>query len=371
MQEQAIVAPFVAVDDSGEMKKEGPPAMVKVVGGKYAGESCFVREQLSKMVRIELVDSGKITKVRPENLESFEATRDQGKPMAAAAAAAVAAAAAAPATHASQIIETDLEVLESTTSATTTTTSSFNAVSSTPSAQRRFANARRTTTTPASPEEKRSAPGALAAVTPSGKGITTSKSSTMPGFKTRNANLSGRRRAHRDGLRVAEQRSGKDLKKIINSRNSVSARTKANSEAMYRGSASVPDSLIAYTEQIHKVTNRITPAEEIELGTETQEAIRLQNVYSDLEEQLHREPSDAEWCAAAGKINTEALKAALEDGMQAKNRLVEANLRLVQGVVNLYIRNGLGSQYNAGDLMQEGTMVSFTVVLCFAGSPSY
>ena len=48
--------------------------------------------------------------------------------------------------------------------------------------------------------------------------------------------------------------------------------------------------------------------------------------------------------------------------MEAKNRLVESNLRMVQGVVNTYIRNGLGSQYNAGDLMQEGTMVSFRFV---------
>jgi len=37
---------------------------------------------------------------------------------------------------------------------------------------------------------------------------------------------------------------------------------------------------------------------------------------------------------------------------------VTSNLRLVQSVVNLYIRNGLGSQYNAGDLMQEGVTVS-------------
>ena len=28
----------------------------------------------------------------------------------------------------------------------------------------------------------------------------------------------------------------------------------------------------------------------------------------------------------------------------------------MQRVVNVYIRNGLASQYNAGDLMQEGTM---------------
>ena len=57
-------------------------------------------------------------------------------------------------------------------------------------------------------------------------------------------------------------------------------------------------------------------------------------------------------------MNIEALELALEDGMEAKNRLVTSNLRLVQGVVNLYIRNGLGSQYNAGDLMQEGVAVS-------------
>jgi len=73
---------------------------------------------------------------------------------------------------------------------------------------------------------------------------------------------------------------------------------------------------------------------------------------------LSRKPTDNEWCAAAGKINMEALEAAVEDGMEAKNILITSNLRMVQGVVNLYIRNGLGSQYNAGDLMQEGITVS-------------
>lgn len=71
-----------------------------------------------------------------------------------------------------------------------------------------------------------------------------------------------------------------------------------------------------------------------------------------------REPSDDEWCAAAGKINIQALQDAIQDGINAKNLLVTSNLRMVQGVVNLYLRNGLGSQYNAGDLMQEGTVVS-------------
>lgn len=102
--------------------------------------------------------------------------------------------------------------------------------------------------------------------------------------------------------------------------------------------------------------DRITPKEEIELGTRTQEAIRLQKIYDGLITEYGREPSDDEWCAAAGKINMEALQDAIQDGLNAKNQLVISNLRMVQGVVNLYIRNGLGSQYNAGDLMQEGTV---------------
>jgi DNA-directed RNA polymerase sigma subunit (sigma70/sigma32) len=103
--------------------------------------------------------------------------------------------------------------------------------------------------------------------------------------------------------------------------------------------------------------DRITPTEEKELGAKTQEAIRILNLKQQLEEKLLREPTDDEWCAEAGKINMEAIRQALDEGLEAKNRLVTANLRMVQGVVNIYIRNGLGGQYNAGDMMQEGIMV--------------
>jgi DNA-directed RNA polymerase specialized sigma subunit len=95
----------------------------------------------------------------------------------------------------------------------------------------------------------------------------------------------------------------------------------------------------------------------LELGQLTQEAIQLQSLYDSLEARLEREPSDEEWCAAAGKINMEAIRQAIEAGTEAKNKLVTSNLRLVQGVVNVYIRNGLSGQYNAGDMMQEGIMV--------------
>eukprot|EP00979_Chaetoceros_neogracilis_P018953 scaffold11521_cov277-Chaetoceros_neogracile.AAC.3 len=180
------------------------------------------------------------------------------------------------------------------------------------------------------------------------------RTATMPGF--RNKKTSQRHQSFRDGLEIAKRSNthmaGK-IHSVLHSEKEQKKRRKENSEAMYRGSASVPDSLIAFTREIH-MESRITPKEEVELGTMTQEAIGIEKIHHELELKLNRKPTDNEWCAAAGKINMEALQTAVEDGMEAKDRLVTSNLRMVQGVVNLYIRNGLGSQYNAGDLMQEG-----------------
>ena len=274
---------------------------------------------------------------------------------------------------AEQILEHTQKDKNSNEDASSVVDRSLRPVSSTPAQQRQSANARRSSKV-AAPERKSTlASGRRKPAAPQRKGRKSltaargkSKSSTMPGFLERNANLSGRRRAHRDGVRIAEEKSGKDLEKIVNTQSSSSARRRANSMAMYKGSASVPDSLVAYTKEIHDATQRITPAEEKELGAKTQEAIRLQNTYSSLEEDLGREPTDEEWCAASDGVGSvEELRATIDQGMEAKNRLVESNLRMVQGVVNTYIRNGLGSQYNAGDLMQEGTMVSFRDVYLF------
>lgn len=74
---------------------------------------------------------------------------------------------------------------------------------------------------------------------------------------------------------------------------------------------------------------------------------------------MGRDPTDDEWCKASGKIDINEIELIIDEGTAAKDLLVTSNLRLVQGVVNLYIRNGLGTEYNAGDLMQEGTMVRF------------
>jgi RNA polymerase primary sigma factor len=180
--------------------------------------------------------------------------------------------------------------------------------------------------------------------------------STMPGFRTRQHTK--RHQSFRDGLKIAQTSNiynARKIAKAVNDKSTQRKRKKSNSEAMYLSSASVPDSMIAFTNEIHQ-ESRITPKEEADLGTKTQIAMKLQKIHSELTDRLGREPTDDEWCAATGKINITVLQQAIQEGMEAKDRLVLSNLRMVQGVVNLYIRNGLGSQYNAGDLMQEGTM---------------
>jgi len=172
-----------------------------------------------------------------------------------------------------------------------------------------------------------------------------SRASTMPGYRTpTNENIADRRT-----FEYIESQTGRDMSKAYKKKRRKGGQT------MYENSASVPDSLVQFANELHR-EDRITPSEEIELGYRTQEAIRLQSLYDDLEASLFREPSDEEYCAAAGKINMEALRIAIEDGMEAKNKLVTSNIRLVQKVVNVYIKNGLSGQYNAGDMMQDGIM---------------
>lgn len=180
------------------------------------------------------------------------------------------------------------------------------------------------------------------------------RSSTMPGF-IKDESLD----SYIGNVALRRLPTKRKVSRMVSSKAAKLKRRQTNSEAMYRKAASVPDSLCDYAHEIHAIS-RVTPKEEKELGTKTQEAIRLKQMYEDLQGKFGREPTDEEWCAAAGKINMEALREAIQDGMEAKNQLVASNLRMVQRVVNLYIRNGLGSEYNAGDLMQDGTMVSYS-----------
>jgi RNA polymerase sigma factor (sigma-70 family) len=195
---------------------------------------------------------------------------------------------------------------------------------------------------------KQASTGAATTKTTSTNLLSSNRSSTMPGF----ASLSEKQLAFRDGLRQAELRTGRA---IVDTPEAKNKRRKDNGQSMYQSSASVPESLVQFADEIHR-EERITREEEITLGEKTQEALRLQNVYDILKAKLDREPADDEWCAAAGKINMEAIRLSIEEGSDAKNKLVTSNLRMVQSVVNTYIRNGLSAKYNAGDMMQEGIL---------------
>jgi len=87
----------------------------------------------------------------------------------------------------------------------------------------------------------------------------------------------------------------------------------------------------------------VTPRQEEELGLKSQEVTHIQSIYDSLVKSLGRQPTSNEWCVALGKINMESLWQMIQEGLKAKNILVTANLRLVQRVVNIYLRNHLGS----------------------------
>jgi len=181
--------------------------------------------------------------------------------------------------------------------------------------------------------------------------LSQNRSSTMGGFS---GQTSKSLRSFVDGIKMVELHTGKDLRRLYNKK-ALNDNRKYLGEKLYQTSSSVPDSMVIFARELHQ-EDRITASEEAQLGKLTQEAIRLLTLYDDLETRLFREPTDEEWCAAAGKINTEAIRQAIDEGLEAKNKLVLANLRMVQGVVNVYIRNGLSGQYNAADMMQEGAM---------------
>ncbi len=94
------------------------------------------------------------------------------------------------------------------------------------------------------------------------KSQTRNKSSTMPGFMDRKN--SKRHKSFRDGLKIAQNsnlrrnraNAAAEIGRHLNSAEETKKRTKANSEAMYYSSATVPDSLIAFANEFHQVRYR-------------------------------------------------------------------------------------------------------------------
>ncbi|WOL10694.1 RNA polymerase sigma factor sigF, chloroplastic [Canna indica] len=94
----------------------------------------------------------------------------------------------------------------------------------------------------------------------------------------------------------------------------------------------------------------LTVKEEKELFAHTQDLMRLEEVKERLRSQSDREPTLIEWAEAVG-LSCQVLQSSLSLGRRSRNKMINANLRLVVHVARQYEGKGLNIQ----DLLQEGS----------------
>ncbi|XP_057982964.1 RNA polymerase sigma factor sigF, chloroplastic isoform X2 [Malania oleifera] len=95
----------------------------------------------------------------------------------------------------------------------------------------------------------------------------------------------------------------------------------------------------------------LTIKEESKLIVQIQNLMRLEEVKSRLQSQFDREPTLIEWAGAVG-ISCPVLQSQVRSGNNSREKLINANLRLVVHIAKQYQGRGLGLQ----DLLQEGSM---------------
>lgn len=100
-----------------------------------------------------------------------------------------------------------------------------------------------------------------------------------------------------------------------------------------------------------KRTKLLTFAEEVELSRKIQDLIRLDTVKANLQEQLGRVPTTAEW-AKAMDMSTGAFSIRYAEDQRCKDKMIRCNLRLVVSVAKKYHVKGM----SLPDLIQEGSM---------------
>lgn len=110
------------------------------------------------------------------------------------------------------------------------------------------------------------------------------------------------------------------------------------------------DTIRTYLHEIGRVP-LLTHEQEIVYGKQVQQMMQLLEAKQELAVKLDREPTDREW-ADHLKNSVKDLKQMLHLGRRAKQKMIEANLRLVVAIAKKYQKRNLEFL----DLIQEGTL---------------
>ncbi|MGI0479676.1 RNA polymerase sigma factor, RpoD/SigA family [Geminocystis sp. CENA526] len=114
--------------------------------------------------------------------------------------------------------------------------------------------------------------------------------------------------------------------------------------------ATTVDMVRTYLQEIGKVP-LLSHEQEIVFGKQVQQMMFLYNAKEELAKTLDREPSTEEWATAVDKTPDE-MKKIIHQGKRAKQKMIEANLRLVVAIAKKYQKRNMEFL----DLIQEGSL---------------